>query len=70
MDKVMVYYHKEMDTMDIWFGNPEDEVISEEAGEGIILKKDKEGRVIGIEKLYVARTLGIKQPLPVEVVVA
>jgi len=70
MDKVIVYYHKEMDTMDIWFGNPEDEVISEEAGEGIILKKDKEGRVIGIEKLYVARTLGIKQPLPVEVVVA
>jgi uncharacterized protein YuzE len=70
MDKVIVYYHKEMDTMDIWFGNPEDEVISEEAGEGIILKKDKAGRVIGIEKLYVTKTLGIKQPLPVEVVVA
>jgi hypothetical protein len=70
MDKVIVYYHKEMDTMDIWFGNPEDEVISEEAGEGIILKKDKQGKVIGIEKLYVTRTLGIKQPLPVEVVVA
>ena len=70
MDKVIVYYHKEMDTMDIWFGNPEEEVISEEAGEGIILKKDKDGRVIGIEKLYVTKTLGIKQPLPVEVVVA
>jgi uncharacterized protein YuzE len=70
MDKVTVYYHKEMDTMDIWFGNPEDEVMSEEAGEGIILKKDKDGRVIGIEKLYVTKTLGIKQPLPVEVVVA
>ncbi len=70
MDKVIVYYHKEMDTMDIWFGNPEDEVISEEAGEGIILKKNKDGRVIRIEKLYVTKTLGIKQPLPVEVVVA
>jgi len=70
MGKVIVYYHKEMDTMDIWFGNPEEEVISEEAGEGIILKKDKDGRVIGIEKLYVTKTLGIKQPLPVEVVVA
>jgi uncharacterized protein YuzE len=70
MDKVIVYYHKEMETMDIWFGNPEDEVISEEAGEGIILKKDKDGRIIGIEKLYVTKTLGIKQPLPVEVVVA
>ncbi|GFP18619.1 hypothetical protein HKBW3S42_01379 [Candidatus Hakubella thermalkaliphila] len=70
MDKVIVYYHKEMDTIDIWFGNPDDEVVSEEAGEGIILKKDKDGKVIGIEKLYVAKTLGIKQPLPVEVVVA
>ncbi len=36
----------------------------------LILKKDKDGRVIGIEKLYVTKTLGIKQPLPVEVVVA
>jgi uncharacterized protein YuzE len=70
MDKVVVYYHKETDTMDIWFGNPEDEYICEEAGEGVILKKDKEGRVIGIEKLYVTKTLGIKQPLPVEVIVA
>jgi len=70
MDKVIVYYHKETDTMDVWFGNPEDEFICEEAGEGVILKKDKEGKVIGIEKLYVTKSLGIKQPLPVEVVVA
>ena len=70
MDKVIVYCHKETDTMDIWFGNPEDEYICEEAGEGVILKKDKEGKVIGIEKLYVTKTLGIKQPLPVEIVVA
>jgi uncharacterized protein YuzE len=69
MDKVIVYYHKETDTMDIWFGNPEDEYICEEAGEGIILKKNKDGKVIGIEKLYVSKTLGIRQPLPVEVVV-
>ena len=69
MDKVIVYYHKETDTMDIWFANPEDEYICEEAGEGIILKKNKDGKVIGIEKLYVSKTLGIRQPLPVEVVV-
>jgi len=69
MDKVIIYYHKETDTMDIWFGNPEDEYICEEAGEGIILKKNKDGKVIGIEKLYVSKTLGLKQPLPVEVVV-
>ena len=69
MDKVIIYYYKETDTMDIWFGNPEDEYICEEAGEGIILKKNKDGKVIGIEKLYVSKTLGLKQPLPVEVVV-
>jgi len=69
MEKVKIYYSKESDTMDIWFGNPEDEYISEEAGEGLILKKNKEGKIIGIEKLYVVKTLGIPQPLPVELVV-
>ena len=70
MEKVAIYYNKDTDTMDIWFGNPEDEYISEEAGEGLILKKDKEGRIIGIEKLYVVKNLGITQPLPVEIVAA
>ncbi|MBI5374016.1 MAG: DUF2283 domain-containing protein [Candidatus Schekmanbacteria bacterium] len=70
MDKVIVYYHKKSDTMDIWFGNPEDEVLCEEVGEGVILKKDKNGKVIGIEKLYVSKTVGIDQPFPVELIVA
>lgn len=70
MEKVAIYYNKETDTMDIWFGNPQDEYISEEAGEGLILKKDKKGRIIGIEKLYVVKSLGIQQPLPLEVVFA
>ncbi len=56
--------------MDIWFGNPDDEVVCEEAGEGIILKKDKNGKTIGIEKLYVSKTVGIDKPLPVELIVA
>ena len=56
--------------MDIWFGNPEDEYISEEVGEGLILKKNKKGKIIGIEKLYVVKILGIPQPLPVELVVS
>ena len=70
MDKVVVYYHKDSDTMDIWFGSPEDEFMCEEAGEGIILKKDKNGKTIGIEKLYVSKTVGIDKPLPVELIVA
>jgi len=70
MDKVIIHYHKQTDTMDIWFGNPTDEYLCEEVGEGVILKKDKNGKVIGIEKLYVTKTLSlsIEQPLPVEVV--
>src|SRR3989338_4061490 len=39
-------------------------------GEGIILKKDKNGKTIGIEKLYVSKTVGIGKPLPIELVVA
>lgn len=70
MDKIKIYYNKEKDTMDIWFDNPTLEVISEEAGEGLILKKDKNGKVIGIEKLYVMKTLGIEHTLPVELVMA
>jgi uncharacterized protein YuzE len=70
MEKVVVYYHRDTDTMDIWFGNPDDEFMCEEAGEGIILKKNKDGKVIGIEKLYVSKTVGISQPFPVEVIVA
>lgn len=70
MDKIVIYYHKESDTLDVWFGNPEEEYICEEAGEGIILKKDRNGKIIGFEKLYVSKTLGVSKPLPVEVVVA
>lgn len=69
MDKVVVYYHKDSDTMDVWFGNPEDEAVCEEVGEGIILKKDNNGKTIGIEKLYVSRTLRINRSTPVELVV-
>jgi len=70
MEKVVVYYHKDSDTLDVWFGNPEDEFMCEEAGEAIILKKDKNGKTIGIEKLYVSKTVGINKPVPVELVVS
>ncbi len=70
MAKVVVYYNEESDTMDIWFGNPENEVICEEAGDGIIFKKDKDGKIIGIEKLYVSQSVGVNKNTPVEIVVA
>lgn len=50
--KLIVVHNKEMETLDIWFDDPNKEVICEEAGDGIILKKDENNRVIGIEVLY------------------
>ena len=72
MDKVIVYYHRDTDTLDVWFGDPKEEHSCEEVGQGTILKKDKNNRVIGFEKLYIHKILGqplLTQPLPFEVVV-
>ena len=70
MEKVKVSYHKDSAPLDIWFVNPEAEVTAEEAGEGIIFKKNKFGVTIGIEKLYVSKTIGMNKPLPIELIVA
>ena len=59
MDKVKVYYNNESDTMDIWFGNPEDEVICEEAGEGIILKKIRMERPLALKNYMSVKPLAL-----------
>ncbi len=51
MEKTRIIFNKLGNTLDIWFGNPKKEAISEEADEEVILKKDKNGKIIGIEKL-------------------
>jgi uncharacterized protein YuzE len=51
MAEVKVYYDQAGNTLTVWFGNPQDEFVSEETGEEIVLMKDKNGRVIGFEKL-------------------
>ncbi len=33
MDKVIIYYYDENNTMDIWFGNQKDEYVCEEKGD-------------------------------------
>ncbi|MCH8745505.1 MAG: DUF2283 domain-containing protein [Chloroflexi bacterium] len=52
MDSVKIYYDRNGSTLTVWFGDPETEYVSEETGDEVILMKDKEGRVIGFEKLY------------------
>jgi uncharacterized protein YuzE len=56
MAQVNVYYDQTANTLTVWFGNPQDEYISEETGEEVILMKDKNGQVIGFEKLNLALT--------------
>lgn len=51
MAQVKVYYDQVGNTLTVWFGDPQDEYVSEETGEEIVLMKDKTGRVIGFEKL-------------------
>jgi uncharacterized protein YuzE len=51
MAKVNVFHDPIGNTLVVWFGNPEDEVEAEETGDEVILMKDKDGNVIGFEKL-------------------
>ena len=37
--------------MTVWFDNPENEFIAEETGQEVVLIKDKDGKVIGFERL-------------------
>ncbi|MSP13097.1 MAG: DUF2283 domain-containing protein [Chloroflexi bacterium] len=51
MAQVKVCYDRVGNTLTVWFGEPQDEVVAEETGEEVLLMKDAAGRVIGFEKL-------------------
>lgn len=51
MAHVKVFYDEVGNTLTVWFGNPQDEVIAEETGDEVVLMKDISGKVIGFEKL-------------------
>ena len=52
MAQVKVLYDNIGGTLCVWWGNPQDEEVCEETGHGIILIKDKQGKVIGLENLH------------------
>jgi uncharacterized protein YuzE len=59
MEKRKVSYDRTGNTLTVWFGDPQREYVSEETGDEVILMKDKDGRVIGFEKLnYSQHTAG------------
>ena len=51
MEKLTVYYDREGNTLSVWFDDPKKEQVCEEADDDVILVKDKDGRVIGFERL-------------------
>lgn len=66
MSKIKIFYDSKGKTLSIWFDDPKREVISEEVGDGTIVSKDKKGKVIGFEKLYVKFPKQTKSFNPVE----
>jgi uncharacterized protein YuzE len=51
MEQLKVFYDRTGNTLTVWFGEPEEEYICEETGDEVILMKDRQGHVIGFEKL-------------------
>ena len=53
MSKIKIYYDSKGRTLNVWFDDPQKEALTEEVGDGTVVSKDKSGKVIGFEKLYV-----------------
>lgn len=51
MAQVKVYHDTVGNTLTVWFDDPLSEYICEETGDEVILMKNKQGKVIGFEKL-------------------
>jgi len=71
MSKIKIYYDAKGRTLNVWFDDPKKEVSTEEVGDGTVVSKDKSGKIIGLEKLYVVlpKSKGITS-LPIEFSVA
>lgn len=51
MADLNVYHDVTGRTLTVWFGAPQDEYVCEETGDEVVLMKDKDGHVIGFERL-------------------
>jgi Protein of unknown function (DUF2283) len=65
MEKIKVIINRESNTLDVWFDDAEKEFICEETGDEVILKKDRDNRIIGFEKLNLLKNKNLN--IPVEV---
>jgi len=65
MEKIKIIINRESNTLDVWFDDDKKEFICEGAGDEVILKKDKDNRIIGFEKINLFKNKN--QDVPVEV---
>ena len=72
MNKVKIFFDRDGNTLSVWFDDPKKECICEEAGNDLVLVKDRRGRVIGLERLnYLsAKQRHNREVIPVEVQMA
>ena len=64
---IKIHYDSLGNTLNVWFGDPNKEYISEETGDEVILNKDRKGKVIGFEKLnFITAGNKLIKSLPVE----
>ena len=68
-DKVRVYFDRQGNSLNVWFDDPKKEYVCEETDDDVVLIKDRQGRVIGFERLNyrTAKQQADDLPIPVEV---
>ena len=68
MDKISMFYDTAGNTLTMWFGDRQQEAISEETGDELILMKNIAGEVIDFEKLNFRPADHIGTPVTFETV--
>jgi hypothetical protein len=51
MEKVIVHYDRTGNSLVVWFDDPQHEHVCQEIDDDVVLMKDRDGRVIGFERL-------------------
>lgn len=71
MKKIKVFHDIKGNTLTVWFDEPIKEVVAQEIGQDTVVMKDKNGKIIGMEKLnYRIPYSRSDRSLPVEVISA
>lgn len=69
VNTLKICYDSLGNTLNVWFDDPRKEYLSEETGDEVILNKNRQGKVIGFEKLNFFDGSRMLKRLPVEAVV-